>query len=149
MQYIHSLPSLIPFLPCTQASNRHSQLIDGHLRSLDAVVLRLQGTERDSEAALDTLRSAITRTSEGIKTVLEQWAAIMSRECSALFEELAVQQEKHVGEVSSNANPGYHICALTPQILMTFLHRRTRRYKRPVRYSKQQLPSRKTMSKET
>lgn len=81
-----------------EAANRHCQLIDGHLRSLDTTITNIQGTELESGTALDTLQSAIARTNEGIKSTLEQWSAVVSRDCAALFGELAVQQEKHIGE---------------------------------------------------
>ncbi|CUA77623.1 Kinesin-like protein bimC [Aspergillus nidulans FGSC A4] [Rhizoctonia solani] len=81
-----------------KASNRHSQLIDEHLRLLDATVASIQTTERDSEATLSALQAAVARTNEGIRASLEQWNTFVSRECSSLFSELAVQQEKHVGD---------------------------------------------------
>ncbi|KAG8762922.1 kinesin motor protein cin8 [Ceratobasidium sp. 423] len=81
-----------------EASNRHSQLVDEHLRLLDAAVIKIQATEQDSETALSSLRVAIARTSEGVRSSLEQWNTFASRECSSLFNELAVQQEKHIGD---------------------------------------------------
>ncbi|CAE6480827.1 unnamed protein product [Rhizoctonia solani] len=81
-----------------EASNRHSQLVDEHLRLLDAAVVRIQATEQDSETALGSLRAAITRTSEGVRSSLEQWNTFATRESSSLFNELAVQQEKHIGD---------------------------------------------------
>ncbi|QRW18820.1 kinesin motor domain protein [Rhizoctonia solani] len=82
-----------------EASSRHSQSIDDHLRLLDTTVARLQATEKESGGAMDALRAVIVRTSEGIKSSLEQWNTSVSRECLSLFSELAVQQEKHVGDV--------------------------------------------------
>ncbi|CAE6473630.1 unnamed protein product [Rhizoctonia solani] len=81
-----------------EATNRHNQLIDEHLRLLDSTVARTQVAEQDSEATLGALRAAITRTSDGIRLSLEQWNTSASRECSSLFSELAVQQEKHIGD---------------------------------------------------
>ncbi|KAJ1311796.1 hypothetical protein OPQ81_010261 [Rhizoctonia solani] len=81
-----------------EASQRHSQLVDEHLRLLDATVTRIQATEQDSETTLGVLRAAVARTSEGIRLSLEQWNTLVSRECSSLFSELAVQQEKHIGD---------------------------------------------------
>ncbi|CAE6428360.1 unnamed protein product [Rhizoctonia solani] len=78
--------------------NRHNQSIDEHLRLLDTTVARLQTTEQESESTLESLRAAITRASEGIRSSLEQWNTFVSRECSSLFSELAVQQEKHLDD---------------------------------------------------
>ncbi|CAE6532320.1 unnamed protein product [Rhizoctonia solani] len=81
-----------------EASNRHSQLIDEHLRLLDATVAGVQATENDSETALDALQAVVARANDGIRSSLEQWNTFVSRECSSLFSELAVQQEKHIGD---------------------------------------------------
>ncbi|CAE6439474.1 unnamed protein product [Rhizoctonia solani] len=81
-----------------QAFSRHNQSIDEHLRLLDTTVTRLQATEQESESTLDALRAVATRTSEGIRSSLGQWNAFISRECSSLFSELAVQQEKHISD---------------------------------------------------
>ncbi|CAE6455957.1 unnamed protein product [Rhizoctonia solani] len=81
-----------------EASNRHSQLIDEHLRLLDVTVAGVQATEHDSETTLDALQAAVARANDGIRSSLEQWNTFVSRECLSLFSELAVQQEKHIGD---------------------------------------------------
>ncbi|CCO26600.1 Kinesin-like protein bimC [Rhizoctonia solani AG-1 IB] len=85
-----------------QAFSRHNQSIDEHLRLLDTTVTRLQATEQESESTLDALRAVATRTSEGIRSSLGQWNAFISRECSSLFSELAVQQEKHISDLKQS-----------------------------------------------
>ncbi|KAF8742042.1 Kinesin protein, partial [Rhizoctonia solani] len=92
-----------------EASSRHSQSIDDHLRLLDTTVARLQATEKESGGAMDALRAVIVRTSEGIKSSLEQWNTSVSRECLSLFSELAVQQEKHVGDADKALQAACHL----------------------------------------
>ncbi|CAE6462974.1 unnamed protein product [Rhizoctonia solani] len=81
-----------------EALSRHKQLVDGHLHLLNATVTRVQATEQDSETTLGALQAAVARTNEGISSSLEQWNTFVSRECSSLLSELAVQQEKHIGD---------------------------------------------------
>ncbi|KAG9121834.1 kinesin motor protein cin8 [Ceratobasidium sp. 392] len=81
-----------------EVSNRHTQLIDGHISTLEKAVGKLQDTEHDSAATAEALELFIVRTRDGVKAAVENWAGTVSRECAALFGELIVQQEKHIGE---------------------------------------------------
>ncbi|KAG9087399.1 kinesin motor protein cin8 [Ceratobasidium sp. 370] len=81
-----------------RVSNRHTQLIDGHIRALEKAIGKIHGTEQDSEITLEALQLFIARTRDGVQAAVESWAGTVSRECAALLGELAVQQEKHIGE---------------------------------------------------
>lgn len=67
---------------------------------LDVAASKIQSAEHDSNNVLDVLQSSLTRTGDGIRSAVENWAGVVSRECNMLFGELTVQQEKHIGEVS-------------------------------------------------
>ncbi|KAG8737455.1 kinesin motor protein cin8 [Ceratobasidium sp. 414] len=81
-----------------EVSNRHTQLIDGHIRALEKIFAKVHGTEQDSEITLEALQLLIARTRDGVKAAVESWAGTVSRECATLLGELTVQQEKHIGE---------------------------------------------------
>ncbi|CAE7232190.1 unnamed protein product [Rhizoctonia solani] len=105
-----------------EASKRHSQLIDEHLRLLDIMVDKVQATEHDSETTLGVIQAAVARTSEGIKTSLDQWSTYVSRECSSLFSELAVQQEKHMGDADQALQAACGLLEAVVTESQTYIH---------------------------
>ncbi|QRV90691.1 kinesin motor domain protein [Ceratobasidium sp. AG-Ba] len=81
-----------------EALNRHSQLIDDHVKTIERAFGKTQNAETDSGATLEALQAFVARAKNGVKSAVENWAGVISRECSTLLGELVVQQEKHVGE---------------------------------------------------